>query len=180
MNPDVHDPWIHSECHIVCVADVRKVSSYYSIWIFTDCLWSLVTRLVIRVSKAVTWKPILKIQVCYLYIVFINFVSHLMTLEAAGSPPRNPIGPPSLIQDNSTERVGQFIVDLSDAAPQPRGREQITQTDIPTVAFLIKLEELNSHDVSFIWVVRKWLYITQQLHACYLCECEQHVVRRVS
>ena len=69
--------------------------------------------------------------------------------------PLDPIGPPRLIPDNSTERPGQFIVDLSDAAPQPQDAELVTQTFMPAVTFLFKFQEVDSHNVSYEWLVRK-------------------------
>ena len=74
----------------------------------------------------------------------------------AGDLPLDPVGRPSLVADQSTERAGQFIVDLSGATPQPQGREQVNQTYatmIPPVAFLFRFEEIATHNVSYIWTV---------------------------
>ena len=51
-------------------------------------------------------------------------------VESTGVRPFDPIGPPRLIPDCSTQRAGQFIVDLSDAAPQPREGESIDRSTI--------------------------------------------------
>ena len=67
--------------------------------------------------------------------------------------PRDPIGPPSLIPERSTERAGQFIIDLSGAALQPQADEVINRTAIPAVVFLLRFEEVNSQNVSFNWTV---------------------------
>ena len=75
--------------------------------------------------------------------------------------PHDPIGPPLLTPVTNTERAGLFTVDLSDAAPQPMegsgGRDSMispTQSPIPPVVFLFKIEERNSHNISYIWMVR--------------------------
>ena len=75
--------------------------------------------------------------------------------------PHDPIGPPLLTPVTNTERAGLFMVDLSDAAPQPMegsggGDSMIspTQSPIPPVVFLFKIEERNSHNISYIWMVR--------------------------
>ena len=65
--------------------------------------------------------------------------------------PHNPVGPPSLIQGDGD---GRYTVDLSDAVPDIVDGRTSTQTAFPVVAFLFRLEEVNSHDVSFIWMVR--------------------------
>ena len=76
-------------------------------------------------------------------------------IEFAGVPPLDPIGPPRLIPDRSTERAGQFIVDLSDAAPKPREGESIDRSAILSVTFLFRFEEVNTSNVSFNWTVSK-------------------------
>ena len=73
----------------------------------------------------------------------------LIILEAAGDLPRDPVGPPSLIADESSERAGQFITDLSGAAPQPQRRERVHTA----VTFLFRIEEMTTHNVSYIWTV---------------------------
>ena len=71
--------------------------------------------------------------------------------------PLDPIGPPRLIPDRSTGRPGQFIVDLSDAAPQ-QGEGSgyggvVNQTDVAPVTFLFRFEDMNSSNVFFNWTV---------------------------
>ena len=63
--------------------------------------------------------------------------------------PIDPVGPPSIIQ--SSVGAGQYFIDLSNSAPdftdRPNGREY------PSVAFLFRLEETTSRNVSFILMV---------------------------
>ena len=76
-----------------------------------------------------------------------------------GAFPYDPVGPPLLTLVRSGERAGLFTVDLSDAAPQPAdesgGGEMITPTqpEIAPVVFLFKIEEMSSHNISYIWMV---------------------------
>ena len=69
--------------------------------------------------------------------------------------PLDPIGPPRLIPDRSTGRPGQFIVDLSDAAPRQRegSGEIVDRTDVAPVTFLFRFEDMNSSNVFFNWTV---------------------------
>ena len=82
--------------------------------------------------------------------------------------PRDPIGPPLLIPDTTTERAGLFTLDLSVAAPRLGAGEGYggvgdnptvgpTEAEIPPepVVFLFRIEEGTSQNVSYIWVVRK-------------------------
>jgi hypothetical protein len=72
---------------------------------------------------------------------------------AAGAPPRDPTGPPSL---NRLERsiIGQFSISFTSAAPaQPQGVVNVNATP---VAFLLRLEEITSLNVSYIWLVSCW------------------------
>ena len=80
--------------------------------------------------------------------------------------PHDPIGPPLLVPDMTTERAGLFTLDLSDAAPQLGAGEGSggagdnpavgpTEAEIPPVVFLFRIEEGISHNISYIWVVRK-------------------------
>ena len=62
--------------------------------------------------------------------------------------PHDPVGPPSLIRGDEN---GQYMVDLSDAAPHFVNGQPSNWT---IVAFLFRLEEVNSHNVSFTWMVR--------------------------
>ena len=73
--------------------------------------------------------------------------------EAGRSPPLDPVGPPRLIPDRSTGRAGQFIVDLSDAAPQPLESQAVNRTNISAVTFLFRFVDLNSSVVFFNWTV---------------------------
>ena len=63
-------------------------------------------------------------------------------------PPPTPVGPPALIQGDST---GQFTVDLSDAVPDIQNVNTISEQQ--PVVLLFKLEEVHSHDISFVWLV---------------------------
>ena len=78
-----------------------------------------------------------------------------------GAFPHDPIGPPLLIPVMTTEGAGLFTVDLSDAVPQPRegsgGGDGVspTEPEIPPVVFLFRFEERSSHNISYIWMVRK-------------------------
>ena len=82
--------------------------------------------------------------------------------------PHDPIGPPLLIPDTTTERAGLFTLDLSVAAPRLGSGEGYggagdnqtvgsTEAEIPPgpVVFLFRIEEGTSQNVSYIWVVRK-------------------------
>ena len=83
--------------------------------------------------------------------------------EAFHPRPLNPIGPPRLTPDCSTQRAGQLIVDLSDAAPQTQksssdidgSGEPLVPLSVDPVTFLFKFEELYSHNVSYEWVVSR-------------------------
>ena len=83
----------------------------------------------------------------------LNYLAIIFVLK--GSPPPDPIGPPRLIPDQTMRRPGQFIVDLSDAAPQPREGESIDRSAISSVTFLFRFEEVNTSNVSFNWTVSK-------------------------
>ena len=50
-------------------------------------------------------------------------------------------------------KIGQFRVDITDAAPQPREDEVVNQTTVTNVIFLLRFEEMMSHNVSYMWVV---------------------------
>lgn len=70
------------------------------------------------------------------------------------APPRDPIGPPVLIQDRNTAERLEFIVDLSGATPQPEKCESIsTSMDNLPVTFLFKFVEINSGNDSYKWTV---------------------------
>ena len=73
--------------------------------------------------------------------------------EEAGALPQDPIGPPSLMQGGNSERVGQFSINLSDAAPQSEDGELANNVTVHPVAFLFRLEETMSRNVSYIWTV---------------------------
>ena len=62
-------------------------------------------------------------------------------------------GPPALVPIRSLEKVGQFRVDLSGAAPQ-QTTEGSNQMDVPSVVFLFKFEVVDTQDVFFNWTVR--------------------------
>ena len=85
---------------------------------------------------------------CHLIIIIL-----FLEQETYRSLPLDPVGPPRLIPDRSTERAGQFIVDLSDAAPQLREGEVVNRTNISAVTFLFRFEEVNSSNVFFNWTV---------------------------
>ena len=85
---------------------------------------------------------------CYLLMIIL-----FLEQEDNGSLPLDPIGSPRLIPDRSTGRTGQFIVDLSDAAPQPREGEVVNRTNVSAVTFLFRLEDVNSSNVFFNWTV---------------------------
>ena len=72
-----------------------------------------------------------------------------------GTRPLDPVGPPQLIPDRSTGRAGQFIVDLSDAAPQQREGESVHHSAISNVTFLFRFQEMDTSHVSFNWTVSK-------------------------
>ena len=57
------------------------------------------------------------------------------------------------------------MVDLSEAAPGFVIEQTSNQTAFPVVVFLFRLEEVNSHNVSFVWMVRSWCY-TAHLLSC--------------
>lgn len=95
----------------------------------------------------------------------------------------DPIGPPLLIPwpvTTTTQRAGLFTVDLSDAAPQPRegsggGDSLLSPTDsepeIPPVAFLFRIEERSSHNISYIWTVRTCSHTCNIMYSCRLSVC---------
>lgn len=65
-------------------------------------------------------------------------------------PPQGPIAPPVLIPERKSSKPGQFVVDLSSAAPRPPEGESV---DIHPVTFLFKFEEVNSSNVFYNWSV---------------------------
>ena len=71
-----------------------------------------------------------------------------------------------MIPDRDTERAGKFITDLSGAAPQPEGSGQINATTTSPVAFLFKIEEMVSHNISFIWTVSACQYTFKFQGSC--------------
>ena len=99
------------------------------------------------------------------------YITGILVYEGAFSP-RDPIGPPLLTPVTNTERAGLFAVDLSDASPQP-GEESVsgdspTQPEVLAVAFLFRIEERSSQNISYIWMVRKCL-LCADLCTCSLC-----------
>ncbi len=88
----------------------------------------------------------------------------LLFSSEGGFSPRDPIGPPLLVPIvTTTGRTGQFMLDLSDAAPQPSGEGSgmgdgplQPQPEVPPVVVLLfRIEERSSHNTSYIWMVRK-------------------------
>ena len=76
------------------------------------------------------------------------------------APPRDPIGPPLLIQDPNTVELLKFNLDLSLATPKPEICEAIsTLMDVPPVAFLFKFVDINSGNISYKWIVSVYMYI---------------------
>ena len=89
----------------------------------------------------------------YVLCALIKLKFILLWIEAAaGALPRDPVGRPSLIPEQSTERAGQFIIDLSGAAPRPQ-RGEHTRTTSSAVTFLFRFEEMTTQNVSYIWTV---------------------------
>ena len=80
-------------------------------------------------------------------------MSLFLEQETNGSLPLHPTGPPRLMPDRSTGRAGQYIVDLSEAAPQPQDGEVVDRTNISAVTFLFRFEDMNSSNVFFNWTV---------------------------
>lgn len=74
--------------------------------------------------------------------------------EYIGSLPHDPIDSPTLRLDQGRDRIGQFIIDVSTAAPQPQAGELNQMTVISPVAFLFRFEDMTSNNVSFKWTVR--------------------------
>ena len=56
-----------------------------------------------------------------------------------------------MIPDRGTDKIGQFTIHLSDAAPQPGEGEEVNRAT--NVIFLLRFEETMSHNVSYMWVV---------------------------
>ena len=83
---------------------------------------------------------------------FMYRQKYIILLQSALSqdPPRDPIGPPSLVPLRGPDNIGQFSVDLSTAAPQHSNSEVV---DLSTVVFLFKIEEMDSHNISYNWTV---------------------------
>ena len=80
-------------------------------------------------------------------------MSLFLEQEAEESLPLHPTGPPRLMPDHSTGRAGQYITDLSEAAPQPQDGEVVNRTNISAVTFLFRFEDMNSSNVFFNWTV---------------------------
>ena len=76
-----------------------------------------------------------------------------------GTPPLNPTGPPQLIPERSIRKAGQYSILLSDDVPErgPGGNaghgSVVPIEPVDIVAFLIKFEEVYSHNISYNWVV---------------------------
>ena len=80
-------------------------------------------------------------------------MSLFLEQEAEESLPLHPTGPPRLMPEHSTGRAGQYITDLSEAAPQPQDGRVVNRTNISTVTFLFRFEDMNSSNVFFNWTV---------------------------
>ena len=97
----------------------------------------------------------------YIIIIQISEHAHLFIItlffstrgRSGRSSPLDPVRPPRLIPDHSTVRAGQFIVDLSEAAPQPLESQVVNRTNISAVTFLFRFVDLNSSVVFFNWTV---------------------------
>lgn len=74
----------------------------------------------------------------------------LHSLAIDSELPRNPLGPPSLNQGDG----GQYIVDLSVSAQDFVPEQVSNRTEFPEVVFLFRIEEVNTHNFTFIWMVR--------------------------
>ena len=87
------------------------------------------------------------------------FVSlcHYFSFQSAEIVPRDPSGPPVLIPERNTDRVGQFSVDLSMAVPHNTS-ELINQTLTSAVTFLFRMEDITSNNVFYNWTVSKESY----------------------
>lgn len=88
--------------------------------------------------------------------------------EVAGNRPLDPSGPPVLLPDSSSDRVGQFTVDLTGTLPRKQlptadGVDNGTTAAINPVTFLFRFEEMTSHNVSYIWQVSMMLNNRQTL-----------------
>ena len=76
-----------------------------------------------------------------------------------GTPPLNPTGPPQLIPERSIRKAGQYSILLSDAVLERgsggnAGHGSVVPIEsVDIVAFLIKFEEVYSHNISYNWVV---------------------------
>ena len=82
---------------------------------------------------------------------------HYFSFQSAEIVPQDPIGPPVLIPEGNTDRVGQFSVDLSMAVPHNTS-ELINQTLTSAVTFLFRMEDITSNYVFYNWTVSKESY----------------------
>ena len=71
-------------------------------------------------------------------------------VDHQGERPLDPGGPPILIKQ---QNPGKFNIDLSCSVPQHNVSEIVDRRTQPSVAFLFRFEEVNSHDVFFEWIV---------------------------
>ena len=84
-----------------------------------------------------------------------SYIDILISSSEVGASPKDPTGPPSLNQLESST-VGQFSISFSNAAPaQPQGDDQMVNAT--PIAFLLSLEETISRNVSYIWLVSGWI-----------------------
>ena len=84
-----------------------------------------------------------------------SYIDILISSSEVGASPKDPTGPPSLNQLESST-VGQFSISFSNAAPaQPGGDDRLVNAT--PVAFLLRLEETMSRNVSYIWLVSGWI-----------------------
>ena len=68
--------------------------------------------------------------------------------------------PPTISPVYNTDRVGQFSIDLSPASPQ--NETMIDYENIDPVAFLLRIEVINSQTFSFMWAVSYTLTAAKQ------------------
>ena len=91
----------------------------------------------------------------YIRIDNYSYIDIIISASEVGVPPKDPTGPPSL-NWLETSTVGQFSISFSNAAPsQPRGDNRAVNAT--PVAFLLRLEETMSYNVSYIWLVSGWI-----------------------
>ena len=156
MNSAAPDPWLHPECPILCVHNPGAVS-----YIHSNAFWVLCQSCNSEYMKRhnASARPSLHTLLCICFLQPGNpcLEGCRITLSTSiSSSPASPIGTPSIEQSGPT---GQFIVNFSNITYDLQNVNSSSPDPLPVV-LLFKLEDVESHNVSFVWMVRPLYLVT--------------------